>query len=256
MAEDGKVAVVTGSATGIGAAVALRLARLGVAVVVNYSKSAAEAARSVEACAEAGARTLLVQANVADDADCRRLVAETIDKFGRLDYLVNNAGVTVFAEHGDLERVNAADFRRIYDVNVIGAFQMIRAAAPHLKASGAGAVVNVSSLAGLAGIGSSVPYAASKGALNTLTLSLARALGPETRVNAVCPGLVQSRWLEEGLGPERYAGMVQQVRARTPLKAASTPEEIAEPIVWLLTGGQHVTGVLLSVDAGTHLGFG
>jgi 3-oxoacyl-[acyl-carrier protein] reductase len=133
---------------------------------------------------------------------------------------------------------------------------MIRACAPQMQKQGAGSVVNVSSIAGVTGIGSSVAYAASKGALNTMTLSLARALAPAIRVNGVCPGFIQTRWLRGGLGDEKYEALKSQVEDTTPLQAASTPEEIAEPIVWFLEGAKHVTGELLLVDAGTHLGFG
>ena len=252
----GKVAIVTGSATGIGAAVAKRLASKGAAVVINYSRSAAEAEETAAACRTAGGDVIICQANVAEDADCRRLAAAALERWGRIDYLVNNAGTTVFADHAALDKVQAEDFRRIYDVNVIGAYQMIRAVAATMKAQGRGAVVNISSIAGLTGIGSSVAYAASKGALNTLTLSLARALGPEIRVNAVCPGLVQTRWLKQGLGDASYERSVIANQARTPLKASSGPDEIAEPVVWLLEGAAHVTGEIITVDAGLHLGFG
>ncbi len=252
----GKVTIITGSATGIGAAVAKRLASKGAAVVINYSRSVAEAEETAVSCRDAGGDAIICQANVAEDADCRRLAAAALERWGRIDYLVNNAGTTVFADHAALDKVQAEDFRRIYDVNVIGAYQMIRAVAATMKAQGRGAVVNVSSIAGLTGIGSSVAYAASKGALNTLTLSLARALGPEIRVNAVCPGLVQTRWLKQGLGDASYERSVIANQTRTPLKASSGPDEIAEPIVWLLEGAAHVTGEIITVDAGLHLGFG
>ncbi|HVJ54929.1 MAG TPA: SDR family oxidoreductase [Aliidongia sp.] len=251
-----KVAIVTGSATGIGAAVALRLAGKGVNVVINYSRSVGEAEATAEACRALGVEALLCRADVAADADCRAMAEAAIGRWGRIDYLVNNAGTTVFADHADLDAVQAEDFRRIYDVNVIGAYQMVRAVAAQMKRQGQGSVVNISSIAGLAGIGSSIAYAASKGALNTLTLSLARALAPEIRVNAVCPGLVKTRWLKQGLGDEKYERSVAANDSRTPLKSSSGPEEIAEPVVWLLEGAAHVTGELISVDAGMHLGFG
>ena len=186
----GKAAIVTGSATGIGAAVAVGLARRGAGVLVNYTKSEAEARATAELVREVGAHVIIVQGDVARDEDCRKLAAAAMDAWGRIDILVNNAGTTKFAAHGDLDALSAEDFANIYSVNVIGPFQMIRACSKALKASGAGAVVNVSSVAGVAGVGSSVAYAASKGALNTMTLSLARALGPEIRVNAICPGFV------------------------------------------------------------------
>jgi 3-oxoacyl-[acyl-carrier protein] reductase len=250
-----QTAIITGSATGIGAAVARRLAAKGTHVVINYTKSAAEAEATAAECRALGVEALVCQADVSRDEDCRRLAETALAAWGRIDFLVNNAGTTVFAPQGDLDAVQAEDFRRIYDVNVIGAFQMVRAVAPAMKAAGRGAVVNVSSIAGLAGIGSSIAYAASKGALNTLTLSLARALAPTIRVNAVCPGMVTTRWLQQGLGADRYSHMLAATEAATPLKQASGPDEIAEPVVWLLEGAAHITGEMISVDAGMHLGF-
>ncbi|MCW8969924.1 MAG: SDR family oxidoreductase, partial [Rhodospirillales bacterium] len=152
--------------------------------------------------------------------------------------------------------LSGEDFLDIYAVNVVGAYQMIRACAPYMRKQGMGAVVNVSSITGIAGNGSSVAYAASKGALNTMTLSLARALGPEIRMNAVCPGLIQSRWLKNGLGEEKYAAAVRRIEETTPLRKASTPEDIAEVVLWLVEGAAHVTGETILVDAGLHLGFG
>ncbi len=194
MNDRGKVAIVTGSATGVGAEVARQLAARGCSVVINYTKSEAEAKETQAACEALGAPTLLVQADVSVDADCRRLAQAALDKWGRIDVLVNNAGTSKFVAHHDLEGLSADDFQRIYAVNVIGPSQMTRAVAPAMQRQGAGSVVNVSSLAGVRGIGSSVAYAASKGALNTMTLSLARALGPEIRVNTVCPGFIDTRW--------------------------------------------------------------
>ena len=255
MTETVQTAIVTGSATGIGAAVARQLAAKGRNVVVNYTKSAAEAEATAAECRALGVDALVCQADVALDADCRRLAETTLGAWGRIDYLVNNAGTTIFAAQTDLDAIQAEDFRRIYDVNVIGAFQMVRAVAPAMKAQGRGAIVNVSSIAGLAGIGSSIAYAASKGALNTMTLSLARALAPSIRVNAICPGMVTTRWMQQGLGAQRYSATLAATQASTPLKQASGPEEIAEPIVWLLEAAAHITGEMISVDAGMHLGF-
>ena len=243
-----KVAIVTGSASGIGAATALELSRRGWRVVVNCAKSV-DAANDVAAqCRDA----IVVQADVGQDADCRRLAQAALERWGRLDALVNNAGATKFVPHPKLEDLTDEDFLRIYRVNVVAAFQMARACAAALRES-RGAVVNVSSLASFLGTGSSIAYAASKGALNTLTLSLARVLAPEVRVNAVLPGVVDTPWMTEGYGAERYA----QVRARfadhAPLKAACTPEDIAETICWLVEGGRMITGETVFVDAGFHL---
>jgi 3-oxoacyl-[acyl-carrier protein] reductase len=250
----GKVAIVTGSATGIGAGAALALAKAGAKVVVNYSKSEAEAKGTVDAVKKAGGEALIVQGNVAADADCRKIADAALKSWGRIDILVNNAGTTKFASHEKLDALTAEDFAAIYAVNVIGPFQMIRAAAPALKASGAGAVVNVSSVAGLSGVGSSVAYAASKGALNTMTLSLARALGPEIRVNAICPGYVATRWFVDRFGQEGTDKISETQVETTPLKRAGTPEDIADAILFFcLPLSRHITGEFLAVDAGLHL---
>jgi 3-oxoacyl-[acyl-carrier protein] reductase len=250
----GKVAVVTGSATGIGAAVALGLARRGANVVVNYTKSEAEAQATAELVRETGANVIIVQGDVARDEDCRKIAAAAMDAWGRIDILVNNAGTTKFAAHGDLDALSAEDFAGIYAVNVIGPFQMIRACAKALKASGAGAVVNVSSVAGVVGVGSSVAYAASKGALNTMTLSLARALGPEIRVNAICPGYVATRWFKDRFGAEAFERINTEQAAATTLKHAGQPDDIADTVVFFCSAAsRHVTGEMLLVDGGLHL---
>ncbi len=252
---EGKTAIVTGSATGIGAATALKLAERGANVIINYTKSRAEAEAAQAACNEAGAQTRMIQADVSEDADCRRLAQETIDAFGGIDILVNNAGTTKIVDHADLEGLSVDDFLRIYRTNVVGAFQMIRACAPSMKARGHGAVVNVSSIAGVAGIGSSVAYAASKGAMNTMTISLARALAPEIRVNAVCPGFVGTRWFKDALGRETFDKMIAAQEKTTPLKRAGMPEDVADAIVFFCAeGARHVTGEFLITDAGLHLG--
>jgi 3-oxoacyl-[acyl-carrier protein] reductase len=247
------VCIVTGSASGIGAASAIMLAGKGARVVVNYSKSEEAARATQKACESAGGEALLVKADVAEDADCRRLAQAALDRWGRIDALVNNAGATKFADHAKLDALSAEDFLRIYSVNVVGAFQMVRACAPAMKKTGNGAVVNVSSIAGKNGMGSSMAYAASKGALNTLTLSLARVLGPEIRVNAVCPGMVDTKWLREGYGP-RYAAIEARYRAGTPLGRPGKPEEVAAVIVWLIEGADLVTGDIVMVDSGMHMG--
>ena len=250
---EGAAVIVTGSGTGLGAAVAKRLSSKGARVVINYSRSEAEARATVEACQKLGAETLLCRADVSVDDDCRRMASETIAKWGRIDGLVNNAGQTVFASDADLDTLSADDFLGIYSVNVVGPYQMSRAVAPQMKAQGRGAIVNVSSISGITGSGSSIAYAASKGALNTLTLSLARALGPEIRVNAVCPGMMQGRWWRDALGEERYGSLVGQFADSAPLKATGTPEAVAEPVVWLLEGAEHMTGQNFIVDGGMHL---
>jgi len=249
-----KTAIVTGSATGVGAASALLLAQRGYDVLINYSRSVAEAQAAAQACRENGADVLIVRADVSDDAECKAMVQSAVDRWGRVDALVNNAGITSFAGAANWDAVDAEAFQRILGVNTLGMFQMVRACTPHLKASGAGCIVNVSSIAGTLGIGSSVPYIASKGAVNALTLYLARALAPEIRVNAVCPGLITSRWFSDGIGEEGYAKLKANYEQTTPLGRACTPEDVAESVVWLVDGARTTTGELLQLDAGIHLG--
>ena len=253
---ENKVAIVTGSATGIGAAVALRLAESGSRVVINYTRSKKEAEETVELCRKTGAEALLVQGDVASDEDCRRLVHEAGNAWGRVDILVNNAGTTKFVPQGDLDALDADDFLRVYRVNVVGPYQMIRACVPHMRAVGKGSVINVSSVAAMTGTGSSVAYAASKGALNTLTLSLARSLAPLIRVNAVCPGFVGTRWFRDEIGEERFRAMVAEQENGMPLKRSGTAADIAVAVAFFAgEGSDHITGETLMVDAGMHLGF-
>lgn len=248
------VCIVTGSGTGIGAACAIELARRGCRTVINYSKNQEAAESTADACRQAGSEALVVQANVANDADCRRLVDLTLDKWGCIGGLVNNAGTTKFVNHADLDGLSSEDFLSIYATNVIGAFQMIRAVTPAMKRQGEGAIVNMASIAAVMGNGSSVAYAASKGALNTMTLSLARALAPEIRVNAVCPGFVETKWLQQGLGGDRYAAAKADYEKRVPLQRTITPEDVADAVIWLLEGARLVTGESIIVDSGSHLG--
>ncbi len=252
----GQTALVTGSATGLGAAIALKLAERGANVVINYTKSEKEADETAKACEAKGVKVLKVQADVSKDEDCRRMAKETMDAFGRIDILVNNAGSTKFADHANMDELTGDDFQWIYAINVVGPYQMIRACLPHLKANGKGKVVNVSSIAGVTGIGSSVAYAASKGALNTMTLSLARSLAPEVRVNAICPGFIGTRWFKDKFGDNTYNAIVADQEATMPLKQAGTPDLVADAAVFFATeGGEHITGETLITDAGMHLGF-
>src|SRR3569832_1019758 len=250
---DKPVAIVTGSATGVGAATALMLAQRGWNVVINYSRSEDDARATQKECEAAGADTLLLRGDVSSDADCRALVDAAVARWGRVDALVNNAGTTVFGDDAKWERIDADTFNRIMGVNALGMFQMVRACVPHLKQA-QGCIVNVSSVAGALGIGSSVPYVASKGAMNSLTLHFARQLAPEIRVNAVCPALITSRWFEQGLGPGGLDKAIQVTEQHTPLRKPSTPEDVAEAIVWLVCGAKTVTGELVMIDGGTHLG--
>lgn len=238
-----RVALVTGAATGIGRAVALRLAGRGLAVAVNYSRSEADARETLDGVLALGVPGILCPASVADDAAVRAMIARCRDELGGLDVLVNNAGTTHFIDHADLEAVTTQVWDDIFSVNVRGAFQCIRAAAPLLQAS-AGSVVNITSVAGLSGQGSSIPYAASKAAFNTLTKSLARVLAPRVRVNAVAPGPVKTRWLA---GREK---MIESSLRLTPLGRAADPDDIADAVEFLALDQTLMTGQVVVVDGG------
>jgi 3-oxoacyl-[acyl-carrier protein] reductase len=258
MAKSNKVAIVTGSATGLGASCALDLAERGWNVAINYTKSKKEADETYEAVKAKGVEAILVQADMGQDADCRKLADETMKKWGRIDGLVNNAGTTKFQSQGDLDGVTPEDFDRILRVNVTGPYMMSRAVYPMMKKQweaeqARGSIVNISSIAGVMGVGSSIPYACSKGALNTLTLTLARWLSPAVRVNTVCPGFIQTRWLLGGMGEENYNKMKMGQEQNTPLRQAGTPEQMAEAVMFFLTSASNITGEFLIVDAGVHL---
>lgn len=254
MSFEGKVAIVTGSASGIGQAVALKLARGGAKVVINYTRSIAEAEDTLAQVQALGAEGLLAQADVADDAACRAMVQKAVNAWGRIDILVNNAGATRFAPHDDLEALSGEDFVDVYKTNVVGAYQMVRACAPAMREAGKGAVVNISSLAGATGLGSSIAYAASKGAMNTLTLSLARSLAPLIRVNCVCPAFVATRWFSDRVTPEQFDTILKKQVETMPLARAGTAEDVAVPVAFFCgEGSDHITGEILITDAGYHL---
>jgi 3-oxoacyl-[acyl-carrier protein] reductase len=258
MSKDGLCAIVTGSASGLGAASAANLAKGGARIVINYSSSQKEAEQTADLCRSAGGEVVVVQGDVSRDEDCRRIVAAAAP-WGRLDALINNAGITKHMAHDNLDGLSAEDFQRLFAVNAIGPFQMLRAARSLLEAaakasSRASAVVNISSVAGISGIGSSVAYAASKGALNTITLSLARALAPLIRVNAVCPGYIDTPWFTKGRGVEAAAKVRDAVVAKVPLKRASTAEDVAALVCFLATPqSSNMTGEVVRMDAGLHL---
>ncbi|MFD8144409.1 SDR family NAD(P)-dependent oxidoreductase [Streptomyces sp. NPDC059708] len=243
---ESRVALVTGSSSGIGAAVAERLAAEGIRVVVN-------SARSAEAGRELAARlpdAVYVRGDVSDAEDARRIVRAAIDAYGRLDILVNNAGVTRFIPLDDLEAADARAWREIFDVNVVGAWQMITAAVPHLRASGAGSVVNISSVSATRALGSSVPYAVSKAAVNHMTRLLASQLGPSVRVNAVAPGLIDTPWYEGA--EEVWESSREWITENTPLRRVGTPQDVAEATLYLVNAA-YTTGDVLTVDGGRHI---
>jgi len=249
----GNVAIVTGSSSGVGSATAVQLAEKGFNVVVNYSRNEDGAKRTAAACEEAGGEVVICQADVSQDEECRSMVSAAVEKWGRVDALVNNAGTTKFNPHQNLAGLDREDFFRIYGVNVVGPYQMVRATEPHMRAAGKGAVVNVASIAGITGVGSSVAYAASKGALVTMTLSLARVLGPEIRVNAVCPGFIQGEWLRAGLGDEAYEAAKSRSEQSAPLGVTSSPKTVGEAILYFICGASIITGETLILDGGNHL---
>ena len=246
--------LITGAASGIGAATARRFVKEGWQVAINCIDSIQrEAAGVIAAAASAdGQKAIVLEGDVTRDADCLSLVERTVAAFGRLDALVNAAGISKMVPQADLHGLSFDDFQRIYAVNTIGPFQMIRAAAPHLKATGSGAVVNITSRAGVTGGGSSIAYAASKGATNTLTLSLARVLAPEIRVNAVCPALTEHGFVER-LAPESFAERKARQIAISPLRRIGKPDEVAEAIHWLIASASMMTGTLVDLDFGMHL---
>lgn len=251
---NGGVAIVTGGGTGIGAAVVRRLAGRGVRSVINYAHSR-EAAEAL--AAEVANGSVAVQADIAEDTECRKLAAAADEAFGQIDFLVNNAGRTKHVAHEDLDGLDAEDFVDIYRLNTVAAFQMVRACAPALREGPMGAVVNVASIAGMHGVGSSIAYAASKGAMLTMTQSLARVLAPSIRVNAVAPGYVGTSWFERSLGVEGKQKMDAAVARRTPMAMAPQAEDIAGPIVMLLDpDARAITGETWRIDAGFHLDTG
>ncbi len=243
------VVLVTGGGTGVGRACALQFAERGYDVVINYSRSAADAEQTVADVIQRGAIGVAYQCDVSSDIQVREMIAQIEQRFGRLDILVNNAATTNFIPHADLEAMTESMWDRILAVNTKGPFFCTRAAAKLLAARGNGAVVNVSSVAGQTGAGSSVAYCASKGALNTMTKSLARALAPKIRVNAVCPGPIDSRWIREG----NPSWDLEKMVAGLPLPRASQPDDIADAVVFLALGTNMVTGQFVVVDGGQTL---
>jgi len=239
---DGKVALVTGSSSGIGEATARSLAAAGAAVVINSSSSVAAG----KAVADSLPKAVYVQASVADAAACQALVDATLAQYGRLDILVNNVGTTQLIPHADLDAATDEVWDKILSTNLMGTWHMTRSSVPALKASGAGSVINVTSVAGLRQAGSSIPYAVSKAGINHLTKLLANVLGPEIRVNAVAPGLVDTPWTAD------WSAVRERVTAQAPLKRTARPADVAEVIMGLVQAG-FVTGQVVTVDGGMSL---
>ena len=248
----GKRALITGASRGVGAATALALAKAGCKVAINYNQSLERAEQVAVQCHEAGAEAILVQGDVAEDTACRSMVEQALSVFGGLDILINNAGTTRFIDFPNLEDVKDEDWDRIFAVNLKGPFQMARAAREALAEDEGGVIVNTASIAGMVGAGSSIPYCASKAALINLTLSLARTLGPEIRVNAIAPGFIEGEWLQNGLG-ETYEQVKAAKAAGTVLGKVSTPDDIASGIIAMVLA-TNTTGHTLVIDGGDTVG--
>lgn len=247
------VAIITGGGTGVGRDTSLQLARRGYHIILNYSRSKQEAEQTADEITtigrSTGSQALCLQANVADDQDCRQLIDAALNRHGRLDVLVNCAGTTQFIPFERMEEVSAETWERLFRVNVTGAFQCARAAAPALRKSDNGQIINISSVAAQLGQGSSIPYCCTKAALDNLTVSLARTLAPEIRVNGIAPGFIAGRWTEKGLGVS-YDQVCKAYEQSLPLRKVCQPADIAEAIVSLITGSRLITGQTLTVDAG------
>lgn len=238
-----KVAVITGGGTGIGRACALRLAKEGANIVVNYSRSKDDAEATSKDVEALGREAMPFQASVADDDAVRAMMQATLDRFGRIDALINNAGMTHFVDLNDLEGMKDEFWTDIMDVNVVGLFRCSRAAAPALKETN-GCIVNTTSVAGFTGMGSSVAYAASKAAAISVTKSLARVLAPEVRVNGVAPGVVNTRWVAD------HQEHVEKYGDDTPLGRVATTDDVAEVVYSFVDNASCVTGQTLMVDGG------
>ena len=243
----GKVALVTGGGTGVGRAVVLELARLGAVVAVNYSKSKSEADDTAKEAGQCGVRSMSVQADVADESQVHRMMEAVREQLGPIEILVNNAAFTRFSDLANLNALNQQDWNRTFAVNVNGTFYCSRAVVPMMKSRGWGRVVNISSIAAFTGQGSSIAYCASKAAVLSLTRSMARVLGPEITVNAVAPGLIDTRWIA---GRERLDELKASYIRETPLKKVLTPEDVAEAVVSVITSMNLVTGQTIVVDGG------
>jgi ketoreductase RED2 len=238
----GLVALVTGSSSGIGAAVATRFAELGAGVIINSASSIAPGQQLADELPDA----IYVQADVSDPAQAEHLIDAAVGHYGRLDIVVNNAGTTAVIAHDHLDAATTDIWEKILRVNVIGTWNVVRAAVPHLRASGDAVILNITSLAGVRPVGSSIPYATSKAALNHLTLLLANVLGPEIRVHAVAPGLIDTPWTE------RWDDVRAAVQKTAPLQRSGTPEDVADACVGLISA-RYATGQVLVVDGGVAL---
>ncbi len=246
---DKPVALVTGASTGIGRSAALALAKNGYDLVINYSRSEEAAKTTAQDAEAAGARTLVYRCDVSDDVCVRTMLEATEKEFRRLDVLINNAGTTIAVEPKNLEGLTVEDWNRVFAVNVLGIFLVTRAAVPMLRRSPNGCIVNTCSIAGVRPSAQALPYAASKAAVANLTKTLANALGPEVRVNAVAPGWLEGDWMKKMLG-ENYDGLMERRARYTPLKRCCTADDVAETMMSLINANRFVTGEIIVIDGG------
>lgn len=241
-----KVVIITGGGTGIGKATALIAAAAGAIVIINYSHSEKEAEEAVNEIINGGGTALAVKANVANEEEVNQMVSQTVNTFGTVDFLVNNASITAQIPMNDLHSCSDEVWDTLFDVNVKGMFYCVKAVVPYMQKHKSGAIVNMGSVAGITGLGSSIPYAATKSAIHTMTKSLAIALAPDIRVNSISPGAVDTRW---------WAGnkeKMYQLAGNLPLKRISTPDEIAEAVLFQLTQ-ESITGQIFTIDNGQTL---
>jgi 3-oxoacyl-[acyl-carrier protein] reductase len=249
MATTRKAALVTGAASGIGRAAALTLARAGYDVAINYQRSEAAAHQVADEAAKLGANAMLTRCDVADDRGVRAMVAAVGERFGALDVLINNAGITSQADPHDFEAMTVEEWDRIFAVNVRGVFIVTRAALPLLRKASAPCIVNTASIVGLRPGPQALPYAASKAAVVNLTRTMALQLGPQIRVNAVAPGWVEGEWMKRML-KDRYQGLIERRAKMTPLGRCVTPDDVADTMLSLITANRFVTGEVIVVDGG------
>jgi 3-oxoacyl-[acyl-carrier protein] reductase len=242
-------ALVTGAATGIGRSAAVALAKNGYDVIVNFNRSEEAATMTARECTAAGARSLVYRCDVSDDGCVRAMMAATEKEFGRLDVLINNAGTTVDIAPKNFEELTVEDWNRVFNVNVLGVFLTTRAATPLLKKSPNACIVNTCSIAGLRPSAQPLPYAASKAAVANLTKTLANALGPQIRVNAVAPGWIEGDWMRRTLA-ENYDGLMARRAKYTPLKRCCTEDDVADSMLSLILHNRFVTGEIIIVDGG------
>ncbi len=240
---ENKVALITGGGTGIGRAIGLAFAKEGASIAINYSRSENEAMATASEITDLGTSAMTIRADVSKDDQVRDMVKKVTDKFGRLDILVNSAGTTTFVEASDLEGLTEEVWDKVIDVNLKGTFFCCRAVVPIMKGIGGGSIINISSIAGITGVGSSMAYSASKAGVICLTKSLARTLAPDIRVNTIAPGFVDSRWTD---GWDEYRKMHISL---TPMKRVAKPEDIAVSALYLVHS-DFVTGQVIIVDGG------